>query len=103
MIAVAETLHHFGGRLLAGKIQEVLLDVLNLERPLLQAVLFDQIFVHRRFELYRAVARSEFPNGQIPIPNRQPPTPKSQISKSFGSWQLEVGFYSEFGSSKLGL
>ena len=44
MVAIAEALDHFGGGLLPREIEEELLDVLDLERALLEAVLFEKIF-----------------------------------------------------------
>ena len=44
MVAVAEALNDFGGGLLPGEIEEELLDVLDFERALLEAVLLEKIF-----------------------------------------------------------
>ena len=44
MIAVDQPLDDFGGGLLAGEVEEELLDVLDLERALLKAVLPNQVF-----------------------------------------------------------
>ena len=44
MVAIGQALHDFGSGLLAGEIEEELLDVLDLECALLEAVLLDQIF-----------------------------------------------------------
>ena len=44
MIAVGEPLNDFSRRLLAREIEEELLDVLNLQRALLESVLLDQVF-----------------------------------------------------------
>ena len=43
MVAVRQPLHDLGGALLPRKVEEELLDVLNLERALLKPVLLDQI------------------------------------------------------------
>jgi hypothetical protein len=43
MIAVRQPLHHLGRRLLAWKIEEELLDVLDLQRTLLEAVLLQEV------------------------------------------------------------
>ncbi len=48
VITVAEALDHFRRGLLAGEVEEVLLDVLDLERSLMEPVLFDEIFVHAK-------------------------------------------------------
>jgi len=44
MIAIGQPLDHFVGRLFSGKIEKELLDVLDLERSLLEAVLLDEVF-----------------------------------------------------------
>ena len=44
MVAVGQPLHDFGCALLAREIEEELLDVLDFEGPLLEAVLANQIF-----------------------------------------------------------
>src|SRR5690606_23582052 len=52
MIAVGEPSDHFRGGLLARKIEEVFLDVLDLERSLVETVLLDQVFNHGKRSLY---------------------------------------------------
>ena len=44
MVAVGQALHDFGCALLTRKIEEELLDILDFEGPLLEAVLANQIF-----------------------------------------------------------
>src|SRR6188472_604743 len=44
MVAIGEPLDDFGRGLLAGEIEEELLDVLNLECTLLQGILFNEVF-----------------------------------------------------------
>jgi hypothetical protein len=65
VIPVGEALDDFHRRLLAREIEEELLDVLNLQRALLEPVLLDQIFDG---------------HPQIIIPNAQLPTPKGNPS-----------------------
>jgi hypothetical protein len=49
VIAVAKTLDDFVGGLLPREVEEVLLDILDLEGPLLKGVLLDEILAHRSF------------------------------------------------------
>ena len=44
VIAIGQPLNDFGRRLLPRKIEEELLDVLDLERPLLERILLDEVF-----------------------------------------------------------
>ena len=46
VIAVGEALDDFRGELLAREVEEILLDVLDLQRALMLPVLFDQILGH---------------------------------------------------------
>ena len=44
MVSIPQALHDFCGGLLPGKVQEELLDVLNLEGALLERVLLEEVF-----------------------------------------------------------
>src|SRR5262245_31085077 len=60
MIAIREPLHDFVRGFLSGKIEKELLDVLNLERPLLKAVLLDEVF-HGSITIRRSPGRRVAP------------------------------------------
>ena len=80
MIAIAQTGDDLCRRLLSWEIEKILLDVLDLQRPLVQPGLFDQVF--HGSVLYREGARDavtvtdrpDSPVRRTPPDRRRPPS-----------------------------
>jgi hypothetical protein len=51
---------------------------------------------------YRALNKSQIPSTNIPACGRQANKFQSSMSKTFGDWNLVIGYYLEFGIWNLG-
>ena len=88
---MGEPLHDFRGVLLAGEVEEELLDVLDLECALLEGVLLDQVFGGHLKMIVRSTSKLQLPNPKaLPIANFQTNAPNDNFDVE---WQfcLEVG------------
>ena len=83
MVAVGEALHHLRGGLLPRKIQEELLDVLNLEGSLLKRVLLETIF-HGSLSIAGG-SRSGASGGSLPYSARSAAIGSTRVARRAGT------------------